>query len=312
MSDEKSSPVGALREGVRQQELASVLLLLRLKVAAMERVSAQLVEFGSAVRVLQDATKENLIAAALTEDDITRAIAEVTDWTDRQHLDVRTIFDATYPSNLLSIFNNPPWLFVKGVWNDDRDSRSIAVVGTRKPTPEGIRRARIAATKFATAEITVISGLAAGIDTAAHTAALDARGRTVAVMGTGINTVYPKENARLATRIVESGGALVSQFMPSQPPTQWTFPMRNVVMSGLSAATLVIEASATSGAKSQARHALEHGRTVFLPKSLVTEHEWAQQMVSEGVHGVRAVQVDSPDEIVDRVLGALEAPALAV
>jgi DNA processing protein len=145
--------------------------------------------------------------------------------------------------------------------------------------------------------------MAAGIDTAAHTASLDEGGRTVAVIGTGIDRVFPPENRALRDRIIASGGAIISQFFPDQPPAQWSFPMRNIVMSGLALATLVIEASETSGAKKQARAALEHGRPVFLPKELVATHEWAQRMVTKGEHGVRAVQVESIDEVVDRLTG---------
>ena len=106
------------------------------------------------------------------------------------------------------------------------------------------------------------SGLAAGIDTAAHTAALDAHGRTIAVMGTGVDHVYPATNRALAARIVDSGCALVTQFFPQQTPRPWMFPARNVVMSGLSLATVVVEASEASGARLQARVALQHGRAV--------------------------------------------------
>jgi DNA processing protein len=150
---------------------------------------------------------------------------------------------------------------------------------------------------------TILSGLALGIDTAAHTAALDAGGSTSAVVGTGLNRVFPPENSGLAERILASGGALLSQFFPAQPPTRWTFPMRNVVMSGLSMATVVVEASETSGARMQARVALQHGRTVFLLRSLVEQHAWAQKYVNEGAYGAFAIEIASTGEIVDR-LGA--------
>ena len=107
---------------------------------------------------------------------------------------------------------------------------------------------------------TVVSGLAKGIDTAAHCAALDADGRTIAVLGTGITKCYPGENRDLAEAITAGSGVLVSQFWPTSPPSRFTFPRRNVVTSGISQGTIVIEATSTSGAKMQARLALDHGK----------------------------------------------------
>jgi DNA processing protein len=152
--------------------------------------------------------------------------------------------------------------------------------------------------------VTVISGLARGIDTAAHEAALAAGGRTIAVLGTGIESpIYPAENRELAERMLERG-ALVSQFRPTAPPTKFSFPMRNVVMSGMSAGTVVVEASSTSGAKMQARLALEHGKPVFLLDSLVTRQAWARDYAER--RGARVVR--SVDDIV-AALTAMQAPA---
>jgi DNA processing protein len=145
------------------------------------------------------------------------------------------------------------------------------------------------------AGVTVLSGLARGIDTAAHDATLAAGGRTIAVMGTGIRTVYPAENRDLAERIAETG-ALVSQFWPDTPPTTYSFPRRNIVMSGMGQGTVVIEASATSGAKMQARYALEHGKQVFLLASLVRHHPWARKYLDRG-----AIEVADAGEIVRRL-----------
>jgi DNA processing protein len=122
-------------------------------------------------------------------------------------------------------------------------------------------------------------------------------------MGTGINTVYPARHSELAERIVESGGALVSQFWPDAPPTKWSFPMRNVVMSGMGVGTVVVEASKTSGAKMQARLALEHGKRLFLVNTLVLREEWAQRYAR---HPGTTV-VESVDDVVD-VLAALARP----
>ena len=186
-----------------------------------------------------------------------------------------TILDSEYPENLRRIYNRPPFLFVRGRLVDD-DARAIAVVGTRRASPEGRTRAHDLAVALADRGVTVVSGLATGIDTAAHHGALDGGGRTIAVMGTGIDRVYPAENQQLAERIVERG-ALVSQFWPGAPPRASNFPLRNVVTSGIAVGTVVIEASATSGAKMQARLALEHGKRLLLMDDLVMHEEWAQR-----------------------------------
>jgi len=280
-------------------ELAALVLLLRLQLLPMERVATFVEEAGSAIAVLSDEAGRSLLPR-FDSSDVAAALSAIQEWRSRK-LDVRAVFDSSYPASLRGIYNKPPLLFVQGHWDEERDSVSLAVVGTRNPSAEGLRRAAEAATRSVAAGITVLSGMAAGIDTAAHTAALDAAGRTAAVIGTGLDRVFPPQNRALRDRIVASGGAILSQFFPSQPPAKWSFPMRNIVMSGLALATLVIEAGETSGARKQARAALEHGRPVFLPRPLVEEHEWARAMVTQGEHGVRALQVDSIDEIIERL-----------
>jgi DNA processing protein len=150
----------------------------------------------------------------------------------------------------------------------------VAVVGTRRATPTGLAQATSVTSDLVSSGYVVVSGLAAGVDTAAHSSALTAGGRTVAVIGTGLRHAFPKTNADLQRRLGEEH-AVVSQFWPGQEPRRWTFPQRNAVMSGFSRATVVIEASHTSGARMQARLALEHGRPVFLMRSLL-EHKWAR------------------------------------
>jgi DNA processing protein len=133
---------------------------------------------------------------------------------------------------------------------------------------------------------------------------LEEGGRTLAVLGNGLATTYPPENATLAEEIIRSGGALVSPFVPSQGPNAtFTFQIRNSVMSGISRGTIVVEAGPTSGAKMQARLALRHGRPVFLLRSLTNSYEWACDYEARGRHGTRAIAVDSVDE----VLAAMDA-----
>lgn len=203
-----------------------------------------------------------------------------------------TVLDDAYPSNLRVIPKLPPFLFYRGELRRD-DARSVAVVGTRRASIEGLESAAKLAALLVAEGVTVISGLAKGIDTAAHSAVLDAGGRTIAVVGTGILQVYPKENAELAEQIVERG-AVVSQFWPSAPPTRFSFPMRNEVMSGISQGTAVIEANSTSGAKMQARLALEQGKRAFLMASLVTSEPWAKGYLEKR----GAIEVNSVDDVV--------------
>lgn len=213
-----------------------------------------------------------------------------------------TVLEDDYPINLRTVFNLPPFLFYRGSLRYE-DARSVAVVGTREASVEGLSRARELVTALARLNIVVLSGLAKGIDTAAHRATLDVGGRTIAVMGTGTNTVYPAENAELADQIAATG-AVVSQFWPDTPPRRDTFPRRNVVTSGMSQGTVVVEASATSGARMQARLAREHGRRVFLMEHLVLHASWARGFVDRG-----AIVVRSVDDIVERLqsLEAIEA-----
>jgi DNA processing protein len=206
-----------------------------------------------------------------------------------------TVMDEGYPANLRLIPNLPPFLFHRGDFREE-DTRSVAVVGTRQPSDAGVSRAAQMARLLAERGVTVISGLARGIDTVAHRAALAAGGRTIAVLGTGITRAYPAENRELAEEITRSG-VLVSQFWPTRPPGRDTFPRRNVVTSGISQGTVVIEASSTSGAKMQARLAIEHGKKVFLVRSLVTNQPWASDYVLRR----GAIEVGDVDEVIARL-----------
>lgn len=215
-----------------------------------------------------------------------------------------TVLDEDYPSNLRQVPDLPPFLFVLGQ-HHATDERAVAVVGTRQATTTGLRRASRLATELTRQGVTIASGLARGVDTVAHTAALDAGGRTLAVIGTGITRCYPAENKTLAEQITRHG-AVISQFWPTRPPGRDTFPRRNRVTSGISLGTAVIEASSTSGAKMQARLASEHGKHVWLMASLVAAQPWAQKMISQG----RARTVSTTADILeDLSVPATTAPA---
>ena len=232
---------------------------------------------------------------------VEEAAREVNSWSERPDMKAWTVLDNDYPSSLHTIFNRPPFLFCRGNWDDEVDSRGLAVVGTRKPTRVGLSDARRMAGELADRDVTVISGLALGVDGAAHESALDRGGRTIAVLGSGLDEVYPREHINLAERIVAEGGALLSQFLPGQPPSRTTFPMRNAVMSGLGRGTIVIEADERSGAKMQARLALEHGRTLFLLESLVERNAWARDYVERGRYGTTPIVVRSIDEVLQEL-----------
>jgi DNA processing protein len=219
---------------------------------------------------------------------------------ERPDLHFCLITDDCYPAPLRRIFNPPPFITSDGRW-ETSDARSVAVVGTRNPTAEGSRRASRLASGLAERGVTVVSGLAAGIDAAAHEAALSAGGRTLAILGHGLlRPAYPAVNRELAQRIAHQG-ALISQFAPMTPPTKFTFPMRNVVTSGIARGTAVVEASHTSGARLQARLAVEHGKLVWLLQSLVDQFDWAKKFVDRYPE-VRVVSsIDEILEDVDRI-----------
>lgn len=189
---------------------------------------------------------------------------------------VLLVCDSDYPVNLRMVFDRPPLLFVRGSLTS-ADQRAVAVVGTRKPSAEGSRMAAELGRQLAQRRVTLVSGMAAGIDTAAHSGALNAGGRTLAVLGQGLTAPLPAERAGLA-RAISGAGAVISQFWPRQTGARWTFPLRNRVTSGLALATVVVEAGPTSGAKLQAHDALRHGKRVFLVEQLVTQQEWAAEL----------------------------------
>jgi len=216
--------------------------------------------------------------------------------------------DSGYPRNLRLVNNGPPVLFVKGTLVE-RDHRAVAIVGTRKPSNEGQNLATELSSGFAKHGYTVVSGLAAGIDTAAHAAALNAGGRTIAVFGTGITKVYPSQNRTLAAHIARKG-ACVSQFFPTTPASRWTFPARNITCSGLSMATVVVEASETSGARLQAQEARKHGKSVFLVERLVTSQPWARELLKEPGSVEVANDADTIVEQLERYLADLYDDAL--
>ncbi len=173
-----------------------------------------------------------------------------------------------YPENLLQIFDPPPVIFIKGSLKP-ADNLAIAVIGSRKPSPYGLLVAEKLAKDLAAVGVTVVSGMARGIDTAGHKGALAGGGRTIAVLGSGLDVIYPRENKRLMDKITASG-AVISEYPLGTPPEHWHFPARNRIISGLSLGTVVTEAAERSGALITSDFALDQGRDVMaVPGNIV-------------------------------------------
>lgn len=192
-----------------------------------------------------------------------------------------TWHDDDYPARLKEIYDLPPLIYVKGSLTPD-DERSVAVVGTRNPSHYGRQVTEQMVYDIAGAGVTIVSGLARGVDGIAHRAALDAGQRTIAVLGSGLDIIYPREHANLSERIVENG-ALVSEHALRARPDARNFPRRNRIMSGMTLGTLVIEAGLRSGALITARQALEENREVFaVPGSIFSPNsEGTNRLIRE-------------------------------
>jgi DNA processing protein len=187
---------------------------------------------------------------------------------------ILTFEDEDYPEQLREIFDPPPVLWVLG------DVKllarpAIAIVGTRHPTPYGTGMAEVLARDLASHRMIILSGMARGVDTAAHRGALAAGGSTVAVWGTGVDVIYPKENKSLAENILVTGGAIISEYRLGTFPAPQNFPKRNRIISGISIGVLVVEAGENSGTRVTARCALEQNRDVYaVPGNVTTKNAW--------------------------------------
>lgn len=267
---------GVLMTSSEILEERAALLAMLLEPGASWSDVAERVEISGSARTTLEESASSPGSLFGTDDNVNARVERAREllgrWT-REGIHFASLLDSQYPQQLLTVHQRPPFVTWLGTASSaDRDG--VAIVGTRQATPRGVARARELARGLAERAVTVVSGLAAGIDAAAHRGALDAGGRTVAVLGTGVRWVYPRENHSLQAEIARTGMVL-SQFLPDSPPTRSTFPMRNAVMSGFSAATVVVEAAGKSGARMQARLALEHGRPVFLMSELLA-HDWAR------------------------------------
>jgi DNA processing protein len=204
--------------------------------------------------------------------------------------DVLALDDGAYPALLREIPDPPVTLYVRGEWRACLEAPCVGVVGSRRCSTYGQNVATSLARELAARGVTVVSGLARGVDAAAHRGALEAGGRTAAVLGTGIDEVYPRDHRRLAAEILEKGGALVTQFPLGTPPVAENFPYRNRIISGLSYGIIVVEASENSGSLITARLALEQGREVYaVPGNITSGNSFGTNYLIKG-SGAKLVQ----------------------
>ena len=197
------------------------------------------------------------------------------------------VTDARYPPQLKEIFDPPPLLYVRGRV-ELLSSLMLAVVGTRRPTPYGMAAAERLARDLSSAGLTIVSGMARGIDTAAHRAALDSPAGTVAVFGCGVDELYPVENRKLAKEIADKG-LIVSEFPMGTPPYPQNFPVRNRIVSGMSAGVLVVEGGEYSGSAITAKLAAEHNREIFaVPGNITSKMSWGPNLLIK--QGAKLVQ----------------------
>jgi len=276
------------------------------------RFRSLLSAFGLPANVL-GATKAQLsravpeaIAAAILERKNQAQVEKALRWTEGRGRMVLTLADAAYPKQLLEIPDPPPLVYVAG---DVAllSSLALAVVGSRNATPQGLQNARAFSRALSEGGLAIVSGLALGVDSEAHRGGLEGRGATVAVLGTGIDVVYPQRNRALAEEIV-SRGALVSEFPLGTEPHAGNFPRRNRLISGLARGCLVIEAAVDSGSLITARLAVDQGRDVFaIPGSI-------HSPVSKGCHALikqGAKLVESAQDVLEE-LGVSTRPTAGV
>jgi DNA processing protein len=218
-----------------------------------------------------------------------------------QGVTVISIDDPCYPPRLREIYDPPLILYVRGN-AEILPQPGIAVVGTRHPTPYGSGMAERLSCDLAAQGLVIISGMARGVDTASHRGAISAKGKTVAVFGTGVDVIYPKENSRLSEQIIALGGALISEFRMGTFAAPQNFPIRNRILSGMSVGVLVVEAAEYSGTRITARCALEQNRDVFaVPGNVTNKNSWGPNtLIKQGAKLVATwedVWEDLPAEV---------------
>ena len=247
------------------------------------------------------------IAAHISSDDNAAAVDAALEWATADGHALLTLADADYPQLLLQTPDPPALLYLRGR-RELLARPGLAMVGSRSATPQGERNAEQFARAFSTAGLTIVSGLALGIDAAAHRGGLEAAGSTIAVLGTGVDVVYPQRNRALAERIAREG-LILSEFPLGTPPHAGNFPRRNRVISGLARGCLVVEAALASGSLITARLAAEQGRDVFaIPGSIHSPHaKGCHALIKQG-----AKLVESAQDLLQELGVEVRVPAAAV
>lgn len=242
---------------------------------------------------------------------IAEAIIHFQDWPkiqaeldllDQKKVTIVTCQDTLYPQKLLNVYDRPPYIYVRGKLT--ADDINIAMVGSRAATAYGKYTTEKLSRELAFKGATVVSGMARGIDSAAHRGAISARGRTIAVLGSGLDVIYPPENKKLFEEIVENG-AVVSEFPLGTPPLSPNFPARNRIISGMSYGVVIVEAGEKSGSLITARLALEQGREVFaVPGSIDSAgSRGTNKLIKQG-----AKLIESADDILEEIAPQIEQP----
>lgn len=273
---------------------AQVLRLVHadLDISQTERVD-RLVSAGDPLAVLRE---QGVVGS---RPDFSAEIATISDWR-AQGFGITDVLDEEYPALLSEVREAPGVIYWQGSLRPAEIG--VCIVGSRNATSSVLDETYKLAGLLAMRNVPVISGLARGIDTAAHQGAVDAHGRTIAVMGTGLERTYPPANTQLRQRIQQGEGLVLTQFAPGANVAKWNFPMRNAVMSGYGAATLVMAAGEKSGTKHQAQAAVRHGRRVIFPESVVDSVSWAHEMVAKG----KARSVVSISDACDALVQAID------
>jgi len=262
------------------------------------RAAAKLLErFGSAAAVYR-ATRAELekvrllpeaVDSILARDRHERAAGEL-EAVRKLGGDILILDDGVYPPLLREIYDPPITLYVKGAWSESLEQPCVAIVGSRRCSTYGQNAASMLARDLARRGVTIVSGFARGIDAAAHRGAIEGGGRTVAVIGTGLDQVFPRDHRKLADEVLNSGGALVSQFPLMTPPVSENFPYRNRIISGLSLGVIVVEAAENSGSLITARLAIEQNREVFaVPGNITSRNSFGTNYLIKGA-GAKLIQ----------------------
>src|SRR5882724_8730081 len=262
------------------------------------RVTARLLEhFGSAEAIF-DAPRRELALLRLpleTVESIVSRELHARAETEIERVrklggDILVLDDGVYPTLLRETYDPPVVLYVKGAWAECLERPCVAIVGSRRCSTYGQNAATMLARDLAKRGVTIVSGLARGIDAAAHRGALEAGGRTVAVMGTGLDRIYPRDHKKLADEILNRGGAMVTQFPLGTPPVSENFPYRNRIISGLSLGVIVVEAAENSGSLITARLAIEQNREVFaVPGNITSRNSFGSNYLIKGA-GANLIQ----------------------